>query len=150
GVRKGIQNDIPIIGHYGVNQEGSGDMYSKAANMIHTLRQIIGDDAKFRNMLRGLNKTFYHQTDTTKQIEDYMIQQSGKTLQKIFDQYLRATNIPTLEIKGGAYRWTDCIEGFNMPVRLTNGQWLQPTTDWKKGSKTLSEKDIDKNFYINI
>lgn len=150
GVRKGIQNDMPIIGHYGVNQEGSGDMYAKAANMLHTIRQIIGDDAKFRNILRGLNKTFYHQTVTTKQVEDYIIQQSGKDLHKIFDQYLRQTEIPTLEIQGGAYRWQNVIEGFNMPVRLTNGQWLQPTTEWKKGPKTLSEKDIDKNFYINI
>lgn len=150
GVRKGIQNDMPIIGHYGVNQEGSGDMYAKAANMLHTIRQIIADDAKFKNILRGLNQTFYHQTVTTKQVEDYMIQQSGKPLQKIFDQYLRATDIPVLEIKGGAYRWTNTIEGFDMPVRLTNGQWLKPTTEWKKGSKTLSQKDIDKNFYINV
>ena len=150
GVRKGIQNDIPIIGHYGVNQEGSGDMYAKAANMLHTIRQIIADDEKFRNILRGLNKTFYHQTVTSKQVEDYFIQQSGKPLQKIFDQYLRATDIPVLEIKGGAYRWANTIAGFNMPVRLTNGQWLQPTSEWKKGPKTLSEKDIDKNFYIKI
>ena len=28
------------------------------------------NDEKFRNILRGLNKTFYHQTVTTKQIED--------------------------------------------------------------------------------
>ena len=150
GVRQGIQNDMPIIGHYGVNQEGSGDMYAKAANMLHTIRQIIGDDTKFRNLLRGLNKTFYHQTVTTQQVEEYMIKESGKDLQKIFDQYLRATDIPTLEIQGGAYRWTNTIDGFNMPVRLINGQWLQPTTEWKKGSKTLSAKDIDKNFYINV
>lgn len=150
GVRRSIQNDMPIIGHYGVNQEGSGDMYAKAANMLHTIRQIIGDDEKFRNILRGLNKTFYHQTVTSKQVEDYFIQQSGKPLQKIFDQYLRAKDIPMLEIKGGAYRWTNTIAGFNMPVRLTNGQWLQPTTAWKKGTKTLSQKDIDKNFYILI
>lgn len=150
GVRQGIQNDMPIIGHYGVNQEGSGDMYAKAANMIHIIRQIIGDDAKFRNILRGLNKTFYHQTVTTQQIEEYMIKESGKDLQKVFDQYLRNTEIPTLEIQGGAYRWTNTIEGFNMPVRLTNGQWLHPASEWKKGSKMLSAKDIDKNFYINV
>lgn len=150
GVRRGIQNDIPIIGHYGVNQEGSGDMYSKAANMLHTIRQIIADDAKFRNILRGLNQTFYHQTVTTKQVEDYIIKQSGKDLQKIFDQYLRHTNIPVLELQGNNYRWTNCIKGFNMPVRLTNGQWITPSTEWKEGTKTLTANDIDKNFYIQV
>jgi hypothetical protein len=27
GIRKNIQNDKPIIGHYNVNNEGSSDMY---------------------------------------------------------------------------------------------------------------------------
>jgi hypothetical protein len=29
GIRKNIQNDKPIIGHYNVNNEGSSDMYYK-------------------------------------------------------------------------------------------------------------------------
>ncbi len=74
GIRKNIRNDKPIIGNYGVNNEGSGDMYYKAGNMIHTIRQVINNDEKFRQILRGLNKTFYHQTVTSKQIEDYIKQ----------------------------------------------------------------------------
>ncbi|HEV2831220.1 MAG TPA: M1 family metallopeptidase, partial [Hanamia sp.] len=70
GIRKKIQNDKPIVGHYGVNNEGSGDMYYKAGNMLHTIRQVINNDEKFRGILRGLNKTFYHQTVATKEIED--------------------------------------------------------------------------------
>ncbi len=76
GTRKGIQNDIPIIGPYNVNQEGSGDMYPKAGNMLHTIRQVIDNDEEFRMILRGLNKTFYHQTVTTKQIENYISKES--------------------------------------------------------------------------
>ncbi|HEY0066603.1 MAG TPA: M1 family metallopeptidase, partial [Flavisolibacter sp.] len=94
GLRRNIDNDIPIIGHYGVNQEGSGDMYYKGSNMLHTIRQIVNDDAKFRNIIRGLNKDFYHQTVTTRQVEDYISKQSGKNLSKVFDQYLRTTDIP--------------------------------------------------------
>ncbi|MEO6820798.1 MAG: M1 family metallopeptidase, partial [Ginsengibacter sp.] len=72
GIRKNIRNDKPIIGHYGVQDEGSGDMYYKASNMIHMIRQIIDNDEKFRQILRGLNKKFYHQTVTSRQIEDYI------------------------------------------------------------------------------
>ncbi len=61
GARKNIKNDVPIIGPYGVNKEGSGDMYFKGASLVHTIRQIINDDEKFRVLLRSLNKDFYHQ-----------------------------------------------------------------------------------------
>src|SRR5688572_5774888 len=93
GTRKLIQNDEPIIGPYGVNREGSGDMYYKGGNMLHTIRQVIDDDEKFRSILRGLNSTFYHKTVTSKDVEEYMTKQSGKDLSKIFDQYLRNTKI---------------------------------------------------------
>ena len=156
-LRKNIENEIPIIGHYGVNQEGSGDMYHKGANLIHTIRQVINDDEKFRQILRGLNKDFYHQTVTTKQVEDYISQKTGKDFSKIFDQYLRTTQIPTLEIKLDGdqvkFKWMNCIAGFNMPVKLTNGQWLNATTtDQKLKLDSKSSKDItvDTNFYIRV
>lgn len=160
GLRKNIQNDKPIIGPYGVNQEGSGDMYYKGANLLHNIRQVINDDEKFRAILRGLNKTFYHQTVTTAQVEEYFSKQSGNDLQKIFDQYLRTTQIPVLEYRLSAnnisYRWTNCIDGFNMPVKVNFGRelWITPkTAKWNTlelrdgfDGKTFS---VDKNFYIN-
>ena len=157
GIRKLIENDAPIIGTYGVNQEGSGDMYYKGSNLLHTIRQIINDDKKFRSILRGLNKTFYHKTVTSKQVEEYISQQSGKDLSKVFDQYLRATKIPLLKLDADKtvlrYKWDDCISGFNMPVKLTNGQWLKPTTDWqeiKMDRDAALKAQVDSNFYINV
>ena len=157
GIRQNIENDKPVIGPYGVNEEGSGDMYAKGANLIHTLRQIINNDSLFRNILRGLNKTFYHQTVTSKQVEAYISQQSGKDFSKVFDQYLRTTQIPVLqlEVKGKMvrYKWQNGLAGFDMPVKLTNGQWLSPTLNWQttqlKGSdaNTLT---ADPNFYIKV
>ena len=157
GTRKGIKNDKPIIGNYNVNNEGSGDMYPKGGNMLHTLRQIVNDDEKWRGILRGLNSTFYHQTVTTKQIEDYLSQQVGIDLSTVFNQYLRDTRIPTLEYffkdNQAGYRWTNCVPGFNMPVKVTlNGkeELLQPETEWKSVpviSKN-SKLEIDKNFYV--
>lgn len=157
GLRKNIANDKPVIGPYGVNKEGSGDMYYKGANLLHTIRQVINDDEKFRQILRGLNKDFYHQTVTSKQVEDYISQKSGKDLSKIFDQYLRTTQIPTLELKTDSdkikFRWTNCIRGFNMPVKFTNGVWITPSSEWKTVDKKNGDWNnisVDPNFYIQV
>lgn len=159
GLRKGIDNDRPLIGTYNVNSEGSSDMYFKGANMIHTLRQIVDDDEKWRKILRGLNSTFYHQTVTTKQIEDYLSQSIGLDLSAFFNQYLRDIKIPVLEytFKENVilYRWTNCVQDFSIPVKVTlNGKekWLQPQKEWtvlsfKSNSLTL---DVNPDFYVNV
>ncbi len=159
GCRKLIRNDKPIIGIYNVNHSGSGDMYYKGGNMLHTIRQLVDNDEKWRQVLRGMNQTFYHQTVTTRQIEDYMSQQTGIDLSKVFDQYLRDTKIPVLEYKIEKkkllYRWNNCVEGFAMPVKYKNekGEWekIQPTSDWKALKiKKLGEFEVDKNFYVDV
>lgn len=158
GTRRVIRNDRPIIGQYNVNHEGSGDMYYKGGNMLHTIRQIVNDDEKWRQVLRGLNQNFYHQTVTTKQVEDYIIQKSGKKLDKIFDQYLRNTQIPTLEYKIQnqelSYHWANTVEGFDMPIRVSfaegKSEVLSPTTVWKTLKiSDLKEIKIDENYYVN-
>ncbi len=157
GTRKGIENDKPIIGNYDVNNEGSSDMYSKGGNMLHTLRQIVNNDEKWRGILRDLNRTFYHQTVTTKQIEEYMSQEVGRDLNPFFNQYLRDTRIPTLEyyFKDNqlGYRWTNCVTNFDMPVKVNlNGSeaLLQPATEWKVAILNAAnlKLEIDKNFYV--
>lgn len=157
GIRKNIQNDIPIIGKYGVNQEGSGDMYYKAGNMIHMIRKVINDDEKFRQILRGMNATFWHQTVTTQQIENYIIEQSGINFQKTFDQYLRTVQIPQLEFYNSGekifYRWTNCIEGFDLPLVINNKRY-NITTKWNSTKlqnnelRNWNETDIVKQYYI--
>ncbi|WP_223034955.1 M1 family metallopeptidase [Hanstruepera marina] len=155
GTRKLIQNDRPLIGPYNVNKEGSGDMYYKGANMLHTLRQLIEDDEKWRQILRGLNSTFYHQTVTTEQIENYISQQTGIDLTEFFNQYLRTAMIPTLEyeIKDGnlKYRWTNIIKKFDMPIEVNIGdekQWLFPNAEWKTQPINSDGITIDKDFYV--
>ncbi|HVG12242.1 MAG TPA: M1 family metallopeptidase [Flavisolibacter sp.] len=162
GLRRNIENKTPIIGTYGVNREGSGDMYYKGSNMLHTIRQLIGDDVKFRNILRGLNSTFYHQTVTSKQVEDFISSKSGIDLSKVFDQYLRNISIPLLEVKTGkesiSFRWSESVDGFNMPVRVflgpnkTNPKIIQPRQgEW---TKMKLEKDqtleVDANYYVLV
>ena len=159
GLRGRIGNKKTIIGKYNVNNEGNGDMYNKGSNILHTLRQIVNDDQKWRTLLRGLNSTFYHQTVTTKQIEDYISKAVGLDLNPFFDQYLRNSNIPTLEYYFNDttlfYRWTNCIASFNMPIKVKiNGveKWLKPIKDW--GSLSQLDKNskfiVDENFYIDV
>jgi len=152
GSRHNIRNDIPIIGTYGTNREGSGDMYAKGGNMLHTIRHVIGDDAKWLAILRGLNKEFWHQTVTTQQIENYIAKQSGLDLSKIFDQYLRTTMIPLLQYrtegKNLTFKYDRVVEGFAMPMRVViNGKEtvIKPTA----AMQTIALPDEIKTFEIN-
>lgn len=156
GTRKAITNDRPIISDYNVNYGGSIDLYYKGANMLHTVRQITRNDSAWRAMLRGVNRTFWHQTVTTKQIEDYMISYLKLDLQKIFDQYLRTIQVPVLEyrIKKGklSYHWTNCVKGFNMPLRIFDSAgkevWIKPVEKWQSISYESGVFSFDENFYI--
>ncbi len=159
GLRRNIRNDRPIIGQYNVNNEGSGDMYYKGSNMLHTIRQLIDDDEKWRQILRGLNKDFYHQTVTTQQIENYISEKSGLDLSPIFEQYLRTTMIPIFEyeIDGTKinYRYLNVVPGFEMPLKVAIGdqiKWLHPNADWKTENlgKNSTKLTVDPNFYVEV
>lgn len=158
GTRRNIQNDRPIIGFYGVNHSGSGDMYYKGANMLHTIRQIINDDEKWRSILLGMNKEFYHQTVNTQQIENYISKHIGLDLEPFFTQYLRGTKIPVLEYKveNGqlSYRWSNIVDNFSIPVKVSinaKEQWIKPSNDWKKyeSGTNVTSFSVDQNFYID-
>lgn len=159
GLRSGIGNDRPIIGDYGVNNEGSGDMYAKGANLIHTIRQLIDNDSKFKSILKGLNQDFHLQTVSSRDIENYISRKSGMDLSKVFDQYLRDKRIPQLEYSTEGemlrFRWTNCIAGFNMPLKVNSGNrtfWINPTEKWQtmkwKGPVNETSFQPDRNFYI--
>ncbi|MFV9550308.1 M1 family metallopeptidase [Algibacter sp. PT7-4] len=157
GTRSNIKNDKPIIGHYNVNEEGSGDMYYKGANMLHTLRQLIEDDEKWRKILRKMNVEFYHKTVTTQQIENFISKETGIDLTEFFNQYLRTIKIPTLEYsiknKTLKYRWTNIVNGFDMPIQIKiNNQekWLFPKAEWNNINldSKIESFEIDKDFYV--
>ena len=157
GTRKSIRNDRPVVGIYNVNYEGSGDMYSKGGNMLHTLRQIINDDEKWREILRGLNKDFYHQVVEGSQIENYISIKTGLDLKPFFDQYLRDVRIPVFEYyvrdTDLIFRWNNCVRRFNMPLKL----WIDgveknitPSSNWTtvKLDAPYPDITIDKDYYV--
>lgn len=159
GYRERVANKTPITGVYEVNQTGSGDMYNKGAAMIHTLRQVINDDEKFRQLLRDINKTFYHQTLSSEQLENYIMEQTSLELKGFFYQYLKTTDIPELAYKQKKnvlqYRFNNTVKDFRIPVRVfidDQEVWLNPSDKWQKYELPSPDSTlrIDDNFYINL
>ena len=155
GTRKRIRNDRPIIGNYNVNAEGSSDMYYKGANMIHMLRQFTKNDEKWRGILRKMNAKFHHQTVTTQQIESFLSDEIDLDLHSFFNQYLRDVRILTLEYNIDKnilhYRWTNVVEGFEMPIEFESNkqwQWLYPTVSWQTKAINSSTITVDEDYYI--
>jgi aminopeptidase N len=161
GTRSGIRNDRPIVAEFGVNASGSGDMYSKGGNMLHTIRQVIGDDDKWRKILRGLNETFRHGIVTGDQVVAYISEQSGLDLTSIFAQYLTTTNLPRLELRPDGdslrYRWADVEPGFAMPVEVKLSSeactTLGATADWQSLPVEIKDPaglDVDRDYYVQV
>lgn len=159
GCRKLIRNREPIIGTYNVNGEGSGDMYYKGGNMLHTMRHILNDEARWRRVLRGLNEEFWHATVTSKQVEDYISRASGFDFSKVFDQYLRRTEIPVLRYEatenGVRLHWDEVVPGFAVPVVLKiNGDEVRVTISDEPRTielgAALESLELDPNFYMIV
>ncbi len=160
GTRRLVRNDAPVIAAaHGVHASGSGDMYYKGGNMLHTIRQLVDNDDKWRAVLQGLNKRFWHQTVTSEQIENYISTASGIDLSKVFAEYLTTTMIPVFEyrISGDtlSYHYTNVVPGFAMPLKVTVADgtygWIHPTEAWQTTPLKLSdpaEFKVDENFYV--
>ena len=156
GTRSRINNDRPIQGIYGVNHSGSGDMYRKGSNMLHTLRYIIDNDSHWREILRGLNSYFYHQTISTKDLTEYINDRTTQDLSKFFEQYIQDVRVPTLEYRlfpgGVEYRWGNCVNDFHMPVDVyINGEKYRLRADesWKRlRVENPVSFEVDANFYV--
>lgn len=167
GLRKIIMNNSPIIGDYGVNDEGSGDMYSKGANMLNTIRSVVNNDEKWLEILKKFSLEFRHEITNTEEVIAFFEKESGMKLEPIFHQYLRHADIPVLEMKtedGKLWsRWVVDVPKFNMPVDLLVGNdtiRIHPKKEWRplknKFYKAVSSSgkgtyvfDVDlERFYI--
>lgn len=159
GVRELVKNDRPIVAPYGVNAQGSGDMYYKGGNLLHTIRHVIGNDSTWRDILRGLNARFGHRIVTGREVEDYISEHSGLDLQPVFTQYLTTTRIPVFEYRAErgvlTYRWADVVPGFAMPVRVVGESGdtlaLVPTDAWQTAALPPGPPGgvrVDEDFYV--
>ncbi|WP_395044512.1 M1 family metallopeptidase [Flavobacterium sp.] len=161
GLQRNVSNNKPIIGPYGVNQEGSGDMYPKGALLLNTLRHVINNDDLWWKILYKYSDTYRHKIIDTETVVAFFNQESNLILTPIFNQYLRYKNIPILEMKlikkKLEYRWKTDVSDFNMPIDVNikgKETRLEPTNNWKKSKfkiKKLEEIEVLKNeFFVEV
>jgi aminopeptidase N len=161
GQRASVSNDKPVIGIFGVNKEGSGDMYFKGALMLNTLRHVINDDAKWWALILKYSETYRKQIIDTPTVIAFFNKESGMDLTPVFNQYLNYKNIPVLQLRMAnnklEYRWQTDEPNFKMPVGITlDGKEvrLNGTNDWQTAG--LSVDSLDKvelqktKFYVKV
>lgn len=161
GQANNVLNDEPIIGKYGVNKEGSGDMYYKGSLLLNTLRHVINDDEKWWKILLDYSNTYRHKIIDTETVIAYFNQASGRNLTPIFNQYLRRTTIPTFEfkLKDGklSYHWITDEVNFEMPIDIVfEGKKirLEANNNWKSIEIKAKNKNeimvLTDHFFINL
>jgi aminopeptidase N len=162
GYRSKVRNRDPIVTQRGIHRSPPQDMYFKGALFLHTMRSVVNDDARWWKLLRTMFDRFKYRNIMTEDIVGFFNGQLGADLTPMFDQYLRRSAIPTLELafdEAGetvAYRWKADERAFAMPIRVgTAGHWriIRPTTDWALMSTELSKESFEvdtDHYYVNV
>ena len=157
-----IANAEPIVIQRGIARDPNQDMYFKGALFIHTLRNVINDDVKFFKLLRDLYAEFKFKNNYTEEIVAFVSKQLGQDMTPMFDQYLRRTALPVLELtlneedKTMSYRWNAAERAFAMPIRVgdpAKWQTIQPASDWKSMPWTAGRdafKVATDLYYVNV
>ena len=148
GQQMSVSNRKPVIGIFGVNKEGSGDMYFKGALMLNTLRHVVNDDAKWWKILLKYSETYKKQVIDTETVVSFYNKETGMDLTPVFDQYLRHKNIPVLQLRMSGnkleYRWDTDVKNFAMPVGITAGNKeirLNATNEWQQATDAVTSLD---------
>ncbi len=161
GYRTKVRNREPIIPPCAVNRTPPQDMYFKGALFLNTLRSVVDDDRKWWKLVRDTYQQFRYQDITTEDMVRFFNRQTGRDLGPVFDQYLRHTQIPTLELQFHgdgtvAYRWKVDVAGFTMPIKVRaagNWQTIQPTTTWRmmKAGVAAEQFEVATDlYYVNV
>jgi aminopeptidase N len=162
GYQSKVRNQQPIIAPRGVNATPPQDQYFKGALFINTLRSVVNDDKRWWELLRDFYQHFKYQTIMTEDVVAFFNEKTGMNLTPIFDQYLRHTAIPVLELnfdetrKTIRYRWQTDESNFAMPVRVgTKDHWqiIQPTIEWREMKMDLKKEDFQVAtdlYYVDV
>jgi aminopeptidase N len=161
GLKNIVKNVGPSIGTYGVYNEGSGDMYSKGALMLNTIRHLVNDDEKWWKMLFLYNEKFHHQIIEGQTAINFFNTETGIDLSKVFQQYLRYGTLPRLEYRINndqlEYHWIAMVEDFDMPIDIKIKDEkirIRPTTQWTTSKYTIKSLDevevLTNDFFVNV
>ena len=156
-----IRNNSPIVGHYHVNNKGSGDMYQKGSAMLHTLRTLIENDELWFELIKEISEKFQYETIDAQEIMNYIMERTSYDLTDFFSQYLNHEKLPEFQyklVKEGrnttlVYRW-EAIEKFDMPLLVNSGNkdfWIYPDLEWKEmslGKIDRTEFKVRKDLFL--
>ena len=156
-----IRNNSPIVGHYHVNDKGSGDMYHKGSVMLHTLRTLIENDELWFELIKEISEKFQYETIDAQEIMNYIMERTSYDLTDFFSQYLNHEKLPEFQyklVKEGrnttlVYRW-EAIEKFDMPLLVNSGNkdfWIYPDLEWKEmslGKIDRTEFKVRKDLFL--
>jgi len=169
GYKAKVKDDRPILASdgkggtlHGVNEQPPQDQYFKGTLFIGTLRSVVDDDAKWFALLHDFFQHFKYHNILTEDVVAYFNEKTGMNLTPIFDQYLRHTAIPTLELKFDesagtvSYKWKVDVAGFAMPVKVGDPmRWetIHPTEEWQTMKTPLTKETFGVAtdlYYINV
>jgi aminopeptidase N len=148
-----VRNRVPIVGERGIAADPPQDQYFKGALMIATLRSIlaadgIADDTRWFELLHDFYQHFKYQNILTEDVIAWWNDHTGIHLDPFFNQYLRHTAIPCLELNFDEqthtvlYKWQADEPAFTMPVKAgdpAHWQTILPTTTWQSLQSPLSK-----------
>lgn len=160
GYKPKVKNEQPIVGPRGVNTTPPPDQYFKSTLFLNTLRSIVDDDELWFKLIHDFYQRFKYQNIMTEDVVAFFNEKTGMNLTPVFDQYLRHTAIPVLELKFGegtvSYRWKADEAGFAMPVRVgLKDKWqiVQPTAEWKTMENSLAKDEFEAAtdlYYVDV
>lgn len=150
GYKSKVRNQRPIVPERGINAEPPQDMYFKGALFLNTLRSVIDDDKRWFALIREFYQEFKYKNIMTEDVEAFFSRRTGRNLTPVFEQYLRRTALPVLELKFAdgsvQYRWKVDEKDFVMPVKVgAKGSWqtIQPTTQWQTMKTAVNKENFD-------
>ena len=162
GYRSKVQNRTPIITQRGIHRAPPQDMYFKGALFLHTLRNVVNDDARWFALIRDVFQKFKYRNILTEELVAFVNERLGRDLTPLFDQYLRRVELPVLELAFNdadgtvAYRWNAAERGFDMPIKVgARSAWqvIQPTSDWQVMKTPLAKDAFEVAsdlFYVQV
>ena len=162
GYQSKVKNEKPIIGERGLYVTPPQDQYFKSALFLNTLRDVIDNDKHWFKLIHDFYQHFKYRNIMTEDVVQFFNQRTGMNLTPIFNQYLRHTAIPGLqlkfdELKGTvSYRWKVDEAGFVMPVKVgqkDHWQIIRPTTEWQSMPTTLKSDDFNVAtdlYYVKV
>jgi len=137
--KRSIRNEKPLVQGEEKNSAEvyTGDIYTKGAYFMHTLRGVLGDALFFPTLKKLATDPQYTYNNfvTTDDVEQLFSKAAGKELKPLFDFYLRTTNKLKIEIRQTGYEEYE-IRSTNLPIPLQ----VDVSTDSGNKQITLTEK----------